>query len=400
MSQTAPQRGEKGEKLEPEQLAQMLRARFEATDQLRRGICLLNAGHYDQAETAFRAAADAGCADRSLPSYLAACLLGRGKPEAAAEQFAQVMRNDDTQTAACIRHALALWAAGDLGTAMQSLRDGIRCNPESAELHFQLGTLLTSVEDYDEAELRFTQALSIDRDHTEALVSLALCRGIHNAPGEALAHLQRAQSRRPRDARIGSLVAQAARAAQDQGHSVRIRADMPDQDTSHDEDGIEALSRVIEAEPEFLDAFLTIPTDHLDEQIFITLLETLEVILRRRPEHAELHYQYGRLLDRLGRRQDAIRENERAIQIEPKFVRALIELAKLYQATDRSADATTRLEQAIAAGAGYADVYYLLGNLYRDQGKVGRARSAYRRALILNDRYEAAMQALETLPVG
>ena len=72
-------------------------------------------------------------------------------------------------------------------------------------------------------------------------------------------------------------------------------------------------------------------------------------------------------------------------------------MGKLYRDTDRTEDATTRLEQAIVAGAEYADVYYLLGNLYRDQGQVGRARSAYRRALAINNRYEAAQQALAAL---
>ena len=81
------------------------------------------------------------------------------------------------------------------------------------------------------------------------------------------------------------------------------------------------------------------------------------------------------------------------------MTRALIELGKLYGKTDRKADATTRLERAVAAGAEYADVYYLLGNLYRDQGQVGRARTAYRKALTINSRYLDARQALEALTI-
>ena len=73
---------------------------------------------------------------------------------------------------------------------------------------------------------------------------------------------------------------------------------------------------------------------------------------------------------------------------------ALIELGKLYQLTDRKADATSRLEQAIRAGADYADIHYHLGNLYRDQGMVLKAKSAYRSALALNKRYPDAQQAL------
>ncbi len=382
-----------------ERLLQLLKVRYEAAEQVRRGICLLNAGQYREAETAFRQALDRGCSDEALPSYLAACMLGQRKPGAAAEHLADAVERGEGRAASRIRHALAMSAAGRHVDAIGSLREGILADPESAELHFQIGLLLASLERYEEAELRFTQALSINRDHTEAMVNLALCCGARNAPAEALSHLQRVQARKPYDARIGLLLAQSASAVQQQGFSVRLRADMPDGERMDNARGIEELSRVIEAEPDFVDAFLSIPVGQVDERIFAMLLETLEAALERQPEHAELHYHCGRVLARLGRSEDAISENERAVEIAPTFIRALIELGRLYQQTDRSTDATTRLERAIAAGAEYADVYYLLGNLYRDQGQVTRARSAYRRALVLNSKYEAAFQALEALPV-
>ncbi|MEK7757290.1 MAG: tetratricopeptide repeat protein, partial [Planctomycetota bacterium] len=199
------------------------------------------------------------------------------------------------------------------------------------------------------------------------------------------------------DARIGLLLAEAAKAMQQQGLAVRVRANIAEVEVSEDRRGIEELSRLIEADPDFVDAFLSIPAGEVDERVFAMLLSTLEVALERQPEHAELHFHCGRVLDRLGRRDAAIGANERAVEIDPTFTRALIELGKLYRDTDRTEDATTRFEQAIFAGAEYADVYYLLGNLYRDQGQVGRARNAYRRALAINNGYEAAQQALVAL---
>ncbi len=382
------------------QLLESLKSRFQAADQVRRGICLLNAGQYAQAEAAFGRALSYGTADKSLPSYMAASLLGQARPDLAAEQFGSLVERDGRQSAARIRHALTLWSAGRCAEAIQSLREGIRRNPEQAELHLQLGTLLVSLEKYEEAELRFTQALNIDPDHTEALVSVAMCCGVRNAPGEALQHLQRAQARKPHDAQIGLLLAQAASAVQRQEFPVRARAQMPEGDGMDDERGIAELSRVLVDDPDFVDACLTIPIGQVDERIFALLLATLRLALERQPTHAELHYHCGRVLARLGYSEEAICENERAVKIDPTFVRALIELGKLYAQTDCNADATTRLEQAIAAGAEYADVHYLLGNLYRNQGFLGRARSAYRRALVLNDRYEAAQQALEALPAA
>lgn len=386
-----------GPKLSQAQLVELLKSQYQAADQVRRGVCLLNAGNYDEAAAAFSQAQRLGSTDRSLPSYIAGCLIGRGRADEAAQHWTRKIEESPSDSVSRIRCAQTLWTAGKAGMAIESLRDAVRDDPECAELHFQLGTMLASQEKYDEAELRFTQALTIDREQAEALVSLALCCGARGAASEAVSYLQRAQARRPHDARIGLLLAEAAKAMQQQGLAVRVRAKISGDEIGEDRRGIEELSLLIETDPDFVDAFLSIPAGEVDERVFAMLLATLELALERQPEHAELHFHCGRVLDRLGRRDDAIGENERAVEIDPKYTRALIELGKLYRETDRTEDATTRLEQAILAGAEYADVYYLLGNLYRDQGHLIRARNAYRSALAINNRYEAAQQALAAL---
>jgi tetratricopeptide (TPR) repeat protein len=386
-------------RISPEAIAQLLRKRYEAAGCVRRGICLLNAGKFVDAAEAFDRARQLGSTDRSLPAYIAGGLLGQGDSDAAADQFAQIGRHFPADITNQIRHALCLRSAGRTEEAIEVLRCAVRERPECAELHYQLGTLLAGDERFEEAELRFTQAVSIDREHASALVSLALCCGVRQGPAEALTHLQRAQNLRPHDAHVGWLLAQAAAAVQQQGLCVRMKAAISSDENAADPRGIAELSRIIEAEPDFVDAFLSIPAGQVDDAVFAMLLSTLRVALERQPEHAELHYHCGRVLDRLGRRGDAIDENERAVELDPTFIRALIELGKLYHATDRAADATTRLEQAIRSGAEYADVYFLLGNLYRDQGRVGQAKTAYVHALAINASFEAAQKALAELVV-
>ena len=51
----------------------------------------------------------------------------------------------------------------------------------------------------------------------------------------------------------------------------------------------------------------------------------------------------------------------------------------------------------MAAGAEFADVYFTLGNLYRDRGDFDQARGAYGDALRINSEYVAAQEALATL---
>lgn len=379
-------------------VAALIRSRFEAHDAVRRGVCLLNAGRFDEAENAFTRAAAHPDTASSLPSYLAACRIGQGDIAASADAYAEVVASDPLSETTCIRYALMLQSSGRREEAIQAIRDGIRMDRECAELHFQLGLLLWEANRYEEAELRFVQAMNIDRAHTDAMVNLALCYAVRGDVADALPYLERAQSRRPRDARIGLLLTQAAKALESERGLVRVHAAMPDGDIDGDSDGVEALSKVIENDPEFVDAFLSIAPGEVDESIFAMLLSTLELALQRRPEHAVLHHHCGLILERLGRCGDAIQRNECAVLINPNLVQALIALGRLYQLTDRRADATVRLEQAIDAGAEYADVYYLLGNLYRDQGRTIHARTAYRRALDLNNDYSVAKSALSNMP--
>lgn len=376
-----------------------IRGYYRSIGHVRRGICLLNAGRPALAVGEFHQAEKVGSNLPSLAACLAVAHSATGDTNAAAAALQAPVANEDGHVVQSIRYAHVLCHNGDTTSAITTLRDAVDKNPGAAELHFQLGTLLAAQGDLEEAELRFTQAITIDRDHADALVSLAMCCGARHAPIDAVEHLRRAQQRRPQDARIGLLLAQAAAAAQAQGHVVHVRVQMLPDEAPEDRSGLRELSQIVESEPDFVDAFLSLHTTALDNGAYAVLLRTLELALERQPEHAELHFHCGRLLDRLGRRADAISRNELAVRLNPSFTQALIELGRLYRDTDRAEDATGRLEQAVAGGADYADVHFMLGELYRGQGRIQSAKKAYRRALTLNNGYSKAQEALDALLV-
>lgn len=384
---------------EPPDLVNAVRRYFEARQHVRRGICHLNAGTFSEAAREFIEASKANPRGQSLASYLAPALHGDGRPPDAPAEPTYRSERRPAKVDARIRHAWSLWMSGRSQDAIAHLRDGLKENPEAAELHFQLATLLGASDETEEAELRFTQAVTLCPDHADALVGLAMCEAARQSPRDALKHLQRAQRLRSGDARINLLLTMAVQAAREQGQPMATLAAMPGPDVA-DPEVVEELSRVVEAEPDFVDAFLSLPASDVDDEVFGLLAATLKRALRRQPELADLHYHCGRVLARLGQRREAIDLTERAVALDPKFVKALIHLARLYTQTDRLADAMTRLEEAIRLGAEYADTYYLLGNLYRDTNQMDRARWAYGKALGINEEYEAARRALADLAAG
>ena len=377
-------------------LRRLLQRYYEGKHQLRRGLCLLAAGRHDQAIRAFDAAAQANPRSLSLPTYLAAAYAGKGRLTRAAVQLQESVKREPANVLHRIRHALALSRAGRSRQAIASLREGIGHNPESAELHFQLATLLASTDQAEEAELRFTQAIAINKHHAEAMVGLGLCHGARGEIAESIHQLKRAQALDPGDARTALLLAHALQAGADTAGAA-LQVAMPPETCPDDDPAIEELSTVIETDPDFVEAFLSLDPREVNTDVFSVLAATINRALERCPEHADLHYHCGRVLECLGRTQDAITSVERALDLKPQFVNALIQLAKLYRQTRRHADARSRLEDAIRLGAEYADVYCMLGNLYCDSGMVDRAREAYQRALRINPDYAEAKQAMQAV---
>ncbi len=373
-----------------------IEAHYQALGEIRRGICLLNAGQFDQAAKAFQKAITLESTDESARDYLAACLVQEGKLDEAARLFQENVHKDAPHVSV-IRSALALAQSDRIDDAIKTLRTGLTESPENAELHFQLGLLLAAIGQYEEAELRFEQAASIDREHVDALVNLGLCCGVRNAPVDAMNHLQRAQSRRPGDPKIGLLLAQVARTVRQLGQTVRVRAMMPEASAVRESKSINDLAAVIERDPDLIEALLAVPDRATDKKLTTTLAGALDVLVKRHPKRAEFHLQHAQVVERLGRADQAVIEAERAVALDPTLTRAMVELGRLYQVTNRPKDAIAQLEQATQSGARYADVYLRLGNLYRDQRQVERAREAYETALTINNRFHAAKSALDSL---
>ena len=374
-----------------------VRRYYRSREHQRRGICLLNAGRYHEAAAQFNESSRLNPGSATLPYYIAECHVHRGAYAAAAEQMGRLLERDGEDVTARIRRAMLLWKDGSPQGAVESLRQSIQAVPDVAELHFQLGTLLAATGGREEAELRFTQAIALDGRHADALVALALCLAEHYEPVQAVRHLRRAQELRPHDARIGLYLTMAMQAAEGTGASMRVMAQMPPDEDPSDDRAVATLSLIVEEDPEFVDALISLPREEVDEGLFRLLLQTIQIALRRRPDQAGLHYQCGRILDRLGEAADAIGSAEQAVAIKPRYVQALILLAKLYQKTNRRRDATDRLEETLRLGVRYADVYLMLGNLYRDGGESDRARDAYRNSLAINGDYREARSALAEL---
>lgn len=357
------------------------------------GIIELNGRHFAVAARHFAEARRINPDSGGLSNYLTACHVGEGRFDLAVSELERVRAGGGSDQAISIRLAHALLRDGQYDRAVDTLQDAICTAPSRSDLRFQLGLILASGGDYEAAVESLEAAVRLSPFDAAIHQHLGLTHGALHRMEDAVRHLRSAQRLAPHDAYIAHLLALSMQAAG--AVTVGDREPLTARPAPNDQSALDALGSVILQDPDFVEAFLSLPESEVDHNIFAMLAGTIERSLERHPDYADLHYHCSRVYQRLGRTEAAIERANRAVCINPRYVQALIQLGRLYAQTDRSAEAIDRLREAIRGGGDYPDVHYLLGEMLRRSGRREEARSAFRRALELNSNYHSARAALE-----
>lgn len=362
----------------------------------------LQLGHVDLAEGRFaEAAAHFAEARRinpdssGLATYLTSCYLGQGRYDLAAAEMERSIAAGDRENLLPIRLAHAFTRDGQFARAIETLEAAIDIAPRQAELHYQLGVLRASNDDYPTALEAMKEAVRLAPLRPDVHRQLGLVYGALRQNDQAVRHLATAQRLRPKDANTAMLLAMAIQAAGGRVVDVESTRSSAAAPIAQDDD-LELLGQVLIKDPDFVEAFLSLPASDVDPEIFAMLAATFEQSLARHPDYADLHYHCSRVYDRLGRTNDAIEKAQSAVEINPRYVQALIQLGRLYSQTNRDDEAERRLQLAIKSGGDYPDVHVMLGELYLRRGDRTRACMQYRRALEINANYVRAKEALES----
>ena len=104
-----------------------------------------------------------------------------------------------------------------------------------------------------------------------------------------------------------------------------------------------------------------------------------------RPANAWGHYMLGLSAWKSGDLAKSEQAFEKALSVDPKHVKSLLNLSRVFIEQKRYDDALARLSSAAEIDPESTEVQRLLGRTYHTQGKTDEAVSAYRRAIELNE---------------
>jgi tetratricopeptide (TPR) repeat protein len=362
---------------------------------LQLGIAALREAQHKIAAGHFHKAREINPESAELAKYIAACHMAAKRFELAGVELERGAQHGKRDKSLPIRLAHAFIKDGMLDRALQTLLDAISQFPHRAEYRKQLGLIYASYDRHTEAVIELQAAARLAPLDACIRKYLGLSFAACSRFDDSVEHLAVAQKLCPRDAHIGWLLALACDASRMAQKLPLHTSDI--KNSNHDEIAVEELGDLITREPEFVEAFLSLPEAGVDAEVFGMLATVLERALARCPDYADLHFHCSRIYERLGRTDAAIVEAQQATTINPRYVQALIQLGRLYARTNCSVAAIDRLEQAIASGGDYPDVHFLIGEMYRERGDIEAARERYERALVLNANYRKARDALALL---
>jgi tetratricopeptide (TPR) repeat protein len=228
---------------------------------------------------------------------------------------------------------------------------------------------------FAESEARLRAVVDAAPDRIEALELMGLALASQQRPGDALPWFERALALRPGSPGLRHNRAQA----------------------------LFALGRLDEARGEVERAVGERADFHAGWNLLGSVLAALgdagaERAYRRalalRPDHADTHYNFGVLLQQLGRLDEAVASYRKALSLRPGFAAALNNLGNALRSLGRLDEAIPCYAQAVKADPGLADGHSNLGAALRDAGRVDEAIPVLERAVALAPRSWAALSNL------
>jgi len=327
-----------------------------------------------------------------LTEYLAACYARNRRFDRCAAELAKAAEDDSGGPVEWQKLAQAQWRSGRKEDAIMSLRKGLRIFGNDVRLRMQLGLFHASDERFDEAMTHLLDVVRHDCDNPMAHYYLGLTAAAKGDIAQALGCLQRAFDLAPDNLLIARQLSLVAGAAGQAGIGFVLR--LPQQFTEPESSHARQLARYIVQDPDLPDVILSLPESEIDEDLFGVLANVLNIALSDHAAYADLHYHASRVHQRLGHNRRAADHARKALAINPKYVKARIQLADL---CDRPARAVEHLTKAIEYGADWPDVHFRMAELLGRCRRTPAARKHLIRALELKPDYRLAREKLGLL---
>jgi tetratricopeptide (TPR) repeat protein len=295
-------------------------------------------------------------------------LKGRGKPQAAAQELRAAARLSPDNAKYLLALGIAL-ADLDRKEAVTVLRAAVQHGANTADAHYNLGLALATDGDDMAAEQEFNRCLELNPKHGSALRALGVTLMHEGKLEQAASALQRALEVVPRDAEAANNLGTVQLRLKDYGGA------------------IESLQRAVELNPNLIKAHANLAQAYqrsgrdVDAQHESERVASLTAQLRNRGR-AMVEVQSALEQIKAGRTAEALSGLRRAIDLNPDFPDAHLELGRVIRATGGDPNAAiAEFRRVLSVDPECAEAHYEIGVTLERAGRKFEALPEYQIAV-------------------
>ena len=156
----------------------------------------------------------------------------------------------------------------------------------------------------------------------------------------------------------------------------RIIIDRAGSDRAKIDDALTHLQAAFRVYPDDLATGMAVSQILYNTQRYADAEKVLATMLERAPDQRAINYMYAQVLTKLGRGDESKQYYERAIEVDPTFAQAALQLIDLYEAENEFAKAAAVLQPLIAEDPMNAEMQRRQAYLYLRAGEAEKARAS------------------------
>ncbi|MDD4857797.1 MAG: tetratricopeptide repeat protein [Candidatus Krumholzibacteria bacterium] len=371
------------------------------------GIVLYEKGERDEADVVFKKALKIGSETPSpISKFLSDHLAGRETDIPPLASLKQVIRSD-AEFEAAAKEGIEAYNTGNFEEAVRALSTACNDHPDYADVRFKLALAHLRRGDNEDAQREFKAAISINPQYAEAHFYLGIAQLDNKLYREAIEQFERAAAIKPDYADLqcflgstyfylGELdkarVSLEASLALSPGYGkARYYYGLLLYALGDRKRAIEFLADATKGEERKGAVDLSFALVHLREGNLEEAMAVLKDILDAGGESADVLYFLGECYLRMDKLADAERFFRRALQINPRFLRAKEKLALVFI---RNGDYGAAEKMLDPPEADFADLSKILGDIKFYRGELEAAERFYRKSLDVNSEYSEANLSL------
>jgi tetratricopeptide (TPR) repeat protein len=314
----------------------------------------------------------------------------QGKTNEAIEHFLKTIELNPKYAKAYNNLGVMLLKLGKTEEALKNFRQALQIDPNFADAHINMGAALSKLDELSEAVVQFNQALQIDSNLPEAQFQLGATLIKQGRIEQGINHIQKALQMDPDYAEahnnLGAELLRQGKIDEALEHFNAALRTNPDIAEAHNNIGIIMIQKgnldaaishfqkALQIAPEFepaknnLQKALALRQNNMGAEV-----GKLLTALKSSPDDPGLNYRLGNLYLGLGELNNAVRQFEKALALQPKFLEAQNNLALAYAADGQYERALAAFKKLVELDPDNPSTYYNIAVLHALQNDVADA---------------------------